>query len=185
MLLLLHEVGLEVLEVLRHGDALLLALHEGLQASGYLDVGREDGVDLLLELGRMGGLAEDTDFARLQSVFQGLIATGSVGVEDIARLLIAAAHGGGNLLVAVGGTADERADLLVTLAVEVVDAGEVRGVADIHGICQGLNRGARVVLAGLQILVEHVVGIVGSDEALDGQAHLVADEGSTDVAEVA
>ena len=129
---------LEVGKILRQGNTLFLTFHKGLQTLRNCDVGTQNLVDLLLELSRVGGLAEDTDLARLQSVLQGLVAASSVGVEDVARLLVAATHGVGNLLVAIGGTADERADLLVTLAVEVVDAGEVAGVTNIHGVGQRL-----------------------------------------------
>ena len=59
------EVALEVGEVLGHGDALLLTLHEGTEAGRDVDVDAEDVVDLLLELRRMGCLAENTDFAGL------------------------------------------------------------------------------------------------------------------------
>ncbi len=52
-LVLLHEVSLEVLEVFRHGDALLLTLHEGLQTGGNLDVGAEAG-----RMGSMNLLAQ-------------------------------------------------------------------------------------------------------------------------------
>ena len=183
--LLLHQVLFEVLEVLRHLDVLLLATHKGLQTLGNLDVGTQNLVNLLLELSGMGRLAEDTDFARTQTVLQSLIAAGSVGVEHVARLLIAAAHGVGNLLVAIGGTADETADALVRLAIEVVDACEVRRVTHIHRVSQRLNGRTRIVLASLQVLVEYVVGIVGSDETADGQSHLVTEQSSTNVAEVA
>ena len=56
---------------------------------------------------------------------------------------------------------------LSILGIEVEDAGEVRGVANVHGISQRLYAGLGMVLSRLQILVENVVGIVGSNETLD------------------
>ena len=133
----------------------------------------------------MGRLAKHADLARLQSVGQSLIAAGTMGVQDIARLAIALAHGLAYLVVCIGGAADEAADALVALAVEVVDSCEVRRVAHVHGIGQRLHAGLRLILARLQVFVEDVVGVVGSNEALHRQSHLVAEESGADVAEVA
>ena len=73
----------------------------------------------------------------------------------------------------------------MTLAIEIVDACEVRGIAHVHCIGQCLLRGLGLILASLQILVEDIVGIVGSNESLDGESHLVTKEGCADVAKVA
>ncbi len=104
---MLHQVGLEVSEVLRHRNALLLTFHEGLQAFGNLDVDTQNLVNLLLELGRVSRLAEDADLARFQSVLESLVAACSVWIEDVPRLLIALAHGLADLLVTISGTTDE------------------------------------------------------------------------------
>lgn len=191
--LLLQEESLEVSEVAGHGDALLRTLHEGLQTFGYLDIDTKDVVDLLLELCWMGGLTEDAHLSGLQLLLECTVAAGTVWVEDVARLFIALAHSLTYLLVAVGSTADERGDALVglfwrkltVLAVEVDDASEVRWIAHVHRVGQRLYGRLRFVTTGLQVVIEHVVGVVGSDESLDGQAHLVTEEGGTDVAEVA
>ena len=191
--LLAHEELFEVGKAAGHGDALLGAFHEGLQAGGDGHVDAQDGVDLLLELGGVGGLAEDAGLAGLQLLFQGAIAAGTVGIENVARLGIAAAHGLDDLLVAIGGSADETGDALVglgggdtaVLAVEINDAGKVGWIAHVHGVGQRLLGGLGGVVAGLQVVVEDVVGIVGCDEALHGQSHGVAEEGGADIAEVA
>ena len=73
---------------------------------------------------------------------------------------------------------------LSVLAVEVQDACEVRRVAHVHGVGQRLYGGTRLVLARLQVFIEDVVGIVGSNESLDGQSHLVSEQCRADVAEV-
>ena len=138
ILVLLHQVGLEVSEVLRHRNALLLTFHEGLQTLWNLNVYAEDSVHLFLELSRVGGFTEDADLARFQSVLESLVATCSVRIEDVPCLLIALAHGLADLLVTISGTADERANFLMTLSIEVVDASEVAGVSDIHGVSQRL-----------------------------------------------
>ena len=113
---MLHQVGLEVSEVLRHRNALLLTFHEGLQTLWNLNVYAEDSVHLFLELGRVSRLAEDADLARFQSVLESLVATCSVRIEDVPCLLIALAHGLADLLVTISGTADERANFLMTLS---------------------------------------------------------------------
>ena len=54
-----------------------------------------------------------------------------------------------------------------------------------HPLIQHKLTRMRMILAGLQIFVEYVVGIVRSDEAFDGQSHPVAEQGRADVSEVA
>ena len=105
-------------------------------------------------------------------------------IQDITRSFVALAHGFANLLVAIGSTANQRANLLVTLIVQVVDTGKVRRIAYVHRISQSLLRWFRLVFASLQILVEDIVGIVGCDESLDGQSHLMAEQRCTDISEV-
>ena len=193
VLLSVHEILLKVGEVFRHCDTLFLALHECSEALGTLNVDAENLVNLLLELGRMGCFTEDTDLTILESVNKCLIAAGTMRIKNVARLLIALAHRGTNLFVAIGGTVDQIGDAmmgghirqLAVLAVEIEDTGEVGWIAYVHGIGKGLDRGLGTVLACLQIVVEHIIGIVGSNEAFDGQSHLMAEERSTDVAEVA
>ena len=133
-----EQILLEICEVLRHGNTLFLSLHEGSEAIGDLDVDAEDLVHLLLELGRMGRLAEDTNLAFLKTFDERLITTGTMRIEDILRIGIALAHGLTDLVVAVGGATDERGDAFVALAIEVVDAGEVRGIAYVHRIGERL-----------------------------------------------
>ena len=119
---------------------MLLALHEGLQTLGNGDVCTQNLIDLLLELGGMGGLAEYADLTGLEVLLQGTIAAGTVRVEDVARISIALAHGLCYLLVAIGSTADERRDTLVrllcrqfaVLGIKVEDTGKVRRVTNIH-----------------------------------------------------
>ena len=100
--LAVHQQCLEVAEVLRHGDALLLALHEGSKTFGYGNFGIDGRFYCVLELSRMGSLAEHSHLAVKQQVLQCLIATCSVRVEDLMVLIIAVAHGLAYLLVAVG-----------------------------------------------------------------------------------
>ena len=200
-----HEVGLEVGEVGGEGDALLLAAHEGLQLLGDGEVDAEDAVYGVLEFCWMCGLEEDACFIIVQLFLQRAVAAGTVGVEDVAGAGVAVAHGLGDLVVGVGGAGDERPcftpfcqggeglrdvarfqnRLHIGTAVEVEDAGEVGGVADVHGIGYCLLRGLRGVDAGLEVVVEDIVGVVGGNEAVDGKSHDVTEEGRADVAEVA
>ena len=133
----------------------------------------------------MGGFEEYALLARLQHLGKGPVAAGSVGVEEIARTAVGGGHGVGNLPVGIGGTTDEVADGLVRVSVEVKYAGKVARVAHIHGIGDSLHRGARTVLACLQVLVEDIVAVVGGNEALDGEPHTVGKESGTEVTEVA
>jgi hypothetical protein len=61
--LFVHQEVLEGIEVLGHLDALLLTLHEFCKAGWNFDVGSEDAIHLLLELGWMSGLQEDANLA--------------------------------------------------------------------------------------------------------------------------
>ena len=72
----------------------------------------------------------------------------------------------------------------MAFAIEIIDTSEVGGIAYVHRIGECLLRGLRLVFASLEILEEDIVGIVGSDETLHGQTHGMAEEGSTDIAEV-
>ena len=180
-----QEELLEGMEVVGHGDGLLLALHEGGEAGGDFHVGVADVVHYLLELGWVCGFQEEAYLAGAKAVLQCLVSAGTMGVELVARLAEALAHGGGNLLVGVCGTGDVLGDGLVAMAIEVQDAGKVAGVAHVHGIGDGGGGGTGIVAACLQVVVEDVVGIVGGNEAVDGQAHATAEEGAADVAEVA
>ena len=133
----------------------------------------------------MGRLAKHAHFAVVEQVLQRLIAACSVRVERVARLIIALLHGGPDLLVLVGGTADILGDGLVVAVMKVVDARKVRRVAHVHCVGQRLNACLRLVFTGLKVVVEDVVGIVGGNEALHGKPHLAAEEGRADVAEIA
>ena len=106
-------------------------------------------------------------------------------VAHIARLGLHLLDGLGYLLIGVSCTADVGTNGLVALAIKVIHTSKVARVAYVHGVGDGLHRWLRLILACLQILEEDVVGIVGSDEALDGQPHLLAKECRTDIAKVA
>ena len=92
------------------GHSLFLAFHESSQPVGDGCVDVQDVIYFLLELGRMGRLAKDSGLARAQLFAQGTVATSSVGIQDIARVMVALAHGLLDLLIAVGGSADEAGD---------------------------------------------------------------------------
>ena len=62
-----QQIGLKINEFLRHRGALLLTTHEGGKAGGYLYGLTGDALDGVLELGGMGGLEEETDFARTET----------------------------------------------------------------------------------------------------------------------
>ena len=134
MTLLRKQIALEVVEALGHRDALLLALHKGTETGRDVDVDTEDVVHLFLELRRMCRLAEDANLSLLQTFHKCLIAACSVRIKDILRVGIALAHGLADLVIAIGGTADEGRDLLVALAIEIIDTGKVGGIAYVHRI---------------------------------------------------
>ena len=139
---MIHQIFLEIIEVLGHRDTLFLTLHKGNETVWNLNIDTEDIIDLLLELRRMGGFAEHSHFARLQLLFERAISACAVRVERVTSLGKALAHGFADLLVVVGGSADERRDALVglfrrqllMLRIEVDDAGKVAWVAHIHSV---------------------------------------------------
>ena len=69
----------------------------------------------------------------------------------------------------------------MTASIEVIDTGEVAGVAYIHGIGKCLHTGLRMIFSGLEILVEDVVGIVGGDKATERQTHGVTEQTAASV----
>lgn len=79
-----HEIGLELVEVVGHGHALLLATHKGGEAVGNGDVGAENAVDLLLELGGVSRLEEYADAVAGEVLLQSLIAAGAVRIKHVA-----------------------------------------------------------------------------------------------------
>ena len=85
---------------------MLCALHEGLQALGYLYGLADDAFDGILELGRMGRLAEEADFSLLQVLLQGTIATSTMRIKQIACSRMAVPDGFRYLPVAVGCATD-------------------------------------------------------------------------------
>ena len=133
----------------------------------------------------MGCFEEDADLVHAQLFCQGLIAAGTVRVEHVAVGLIAGFHGLADAFVRIGGSADILADGFPAVAVEIEDAGEVAWRTHVHGVGKGLLAGHGVVFAGLQVVEEHVVGIVGCDEMAHGQSHAGAEQSGGDVAEVA
>ena len=132
----------------------------------------------------MSRLTKHADLIILQSLLQGTIATCAMGVEDIACFRITLTHGLTDLFVTIRGTADKTADSLMALAIEVVDTCEVGGITHIHRIGKSLHGSFRLVLPCLQVFIEDVVGIIGSNEPHDRQSHLVSEQGRADIAEV-
>ena len=128
---------------------------------------------------------EEAYLAFAKAFFKGTVSARSVWIELVACGVETLAHGLGYLGVAVCGSRDVGHDGCVALAVEVVDAGEVAGVAYVHGVGYGLGAGAWAVDSALEIVVEDVVGIVGGYETADGEPHAFAEEGGADVAEIA
>ena len=125
LILLREQILLEVGKILTHGDALFLASHEGSQTIRNCNVDTQNLIYLFLELGRMSCLAEDTIFTFLQTIYECLIAASAMRIKNITRFLIALAHSLADPIITVCGTADDRCDSLMTLAVQVVDACEV------------------------------------------------------------
>ncbi len=164
---------------------MLLSLHECCQSGGYLYVATDDVVYFLLELGGVGSLQEDAGLALLQSVPEGLITASTVGIQRVTRALVTFTLRLFVFLVVVGRANSEGGDALMAALKQIVNAGEVTGIAHVHGIGKCLLAGFRMILARLQVLIEDVVCIVGSYETADGQAHHVAEDTRRDVAEVA
>ena len=71
------------------------------------------------------------------------------------------------------------------LRIEVDDAGKVAWVAHIHSVGKRLNGSFGIVLSALQVVEEHIVGVVGCYEPLDRHSHGMSEKCGTDVSEVA
>ena len=175
---------LEVGKVLRHRDRLLLALHEGTQALGDADFPADDALDGVAELCRMGGLKEHAVLALAEVLLQGAVGTGAVGVKQVTRCIVGFLHRPGYLFVSVPRAGDVGSHLLHPVVIQLADAGEVARVAHVHGVGDGRDGGTRLVVTRLQVTVEDVVAVVGGDEALDGQPHLLGKQSGGDVAEI-
>ena len=105
-------------------------------------------------------------------------------VKYILGVIVALLHGLCYLIVLVGGTADIGCDGIMIALVEIIDAGEIAWVAYVHCVGNGCLAWLRFVLTCLQVVVENIVGIVGCDEAVDRQAHLVTEQTGCDITEV-
>ena len=105
--LFIHKESLEVGKVLTHGDVLFLTAHKSSQSFRDSDVRADDRLHGVLEFGRVCSLQEYTFLTLFQLVFQRLIATGTVRIQDIFVGLVALSQRGADLVVTVSGTADE------------------------------------------------------------------------------
>ena len=132
----------------------------------------------------MSGLEKDTDLVGSQLLFQGLESTCSMGIERVAIGGKAVTHRFTNFSVGIGRTADVGPDAFPTVMIQVKNAHEVARIANIHGVGQCLFAVGGMVFARLQILIKHIVGVVGSNESFHGESHALGDETCRDVAEV-
>ena len=132
--LLQKQVCLEVIKLVGHVDALLGALHEVLQTLGDGNRLTDNGLYGVFELGRVGGLDEETYLAWTQTFTQGTMTASTMWVEEVAIGLIDTTDLVGNLLVVVGGTTDVGTYGFVAVVIEGEYAGEIAGVANVHGI---------------------------------------------------
>ena len=106
-------------------------------------------------------------------------------VELIARGGKALSHGVGNLCVGVARSGDVGTNGIDAVVIESEDAREVAWRTHVHGVGERRNGRTRVVVASQKILVENVIGVVGSDETIDRQSHALAEETGSDVAKIA
>lgn len=74
----MHQILLEVREILRHRQALLLTAHKGLQLGWYFYGFTDNLLDCILELRRMSRFKEHARFTEFQSFDQSAEAAGSV-----------------------------------------------------------------------------------------------------------
>ena len=115
-----QQVVLEIFEGLAHRHALLLALHEGSELGGNLNVAAENLIHRLLELRWMGSLKEHTRLAWLQTCLEGAEAAGTVRITDITSSSVHVLHRSGNLRVGIGGAADVLTDGGMAFAIQVI-----------------------------------------------------------------
>ena len=176
--------GLEGIEVGGEGSGLLLAGEEGGEAGREVHVNAGGAGDGFKELGGVGGFAEETGFAFVETVLEGAVAAGAVRVQEVAVIGQALADRGDDGAVAHDRAGDVLADVFPLVAVQVQDAGEVAGIAHVHRIGQGADAGPGRIGTRLQVIEEDVVAVVRGDEPMDGKAHPVRHERGAEVAEV-
>ena len=155
---------------------MLCAFHESSKFSRNLNFLANNLLHSGKELGRMSSFEENTHFAFLQTLAKRTITHCTMRVAKIACFLVGSTDALSNLLVGIGASTDIGTNGSVVFLIQVVNTSEVRRVAHVHRICNGLNGRTRIVFACLQIIVEDVVGIVCGNETLHRKSHTLAKE---------
>ena len=137
-----------------------------------------------LELGRMRSFNEYTSFIILKLLLKASVCHSSMRVEQISHIVICLLYCLCNLFVGIAATANVAANCIVRIAVKVENASKVARISYIHSIGNCRNRLARLVAACKQILEENIVTIVCRNETLDWQSHCLANQRSTNIAEI-
>ena len=120
-----------------------------------------------------------------QISLEGEPSDGAVRIGEIVIPGVELADGGGSLFV---GDADGGECLSQTRklpAEQFEDPDEIAGIADVHGVGEGRPGSDRLVVAGLQVLGDHIIGIAGGDKMFYGEAGAMGEKTGADVAEVA
>ena len=128
--------------------------------------------------------AENADFIGFQLLFQCLIATSSMRVENVFRLFVAILHRLCNLCILVCRTANQGCDGFMIAFVKVIDTCEVAWVSHIHCVGERLERSFRFVNACLKVIIEDVICIICSDKALDWKSHLMSEKCCADISKI-
>ena len=110
--------------------------------------------------------------------------TAVCGIGDVAAALPNGVHFLKSFFV--GGTVapDFLANVFDAVATEIEEAGEIIGIADVHGVGVGGDGRTRLVFAGEKILRDDVVGVGGGDEAGDGNPNAFGENASGEIAEI-
>ena len=121
----------------------------------------------------------------LERGVEGLVADGTVGIADVAAVLVDLGHARAGIGIAQVEPLDFGLEGVEVVAEEAGQPHEVARGAHVHGVGDGGHAGARLVVSRFEVLGHHAVGVGGGDEALAGHAHLVGEQAGGEVAVVA
>ena len=68
--------------------------------------------------------------------------------------------------------------------IQIKYTGKVARISHVHSVSNCCNRRTGIVFTCLQILIENIVAVVGSNETLHGQSHFLSEQSCGDISEV-
>ena len=115
---------------------------------------------------------------------QSAITAGSMRIEQVMMFLPGFFHSFANLLVGICSSRNLSGNVSMRTAIQVKHTSKVARITHVHSVGNGCNGWAGIIFTCLQVLIEYIVAIVGSNKTFDRQAHLFAEQSGCDVSEV-